>query len=467
MKKISHLVMMVLLCIFLTACGSHTGGQATNGGTSGEGTNGGSPAETNAYEPQVAMNNNGNAVIVWRQSDGTNNQIFKSEFRDGTWDTYAALTSATASTSGTDVDRPRSATDSNGNVVVVWQQTDGINSRIYKSEYRNGAWNTPAVISTDTTNPSVTKAYEPQVAMDNNGNAIIAWQQAYGPDTRIYKSEYRNGAWDTPATMSTAGVEADTPWVAMNDSGDAVVVWQQSEVDNNRIVKNEYRNGAWDTPATMTTGGVMASPQAAMDNRGDVVLVWQEFDVTVKANQIFMSDYRYRDNIGAWTWDNTLSDICTDGYDAESPQIAMDSNGNAIIVWQENNGTYNQIYKREYRNGAWDTSSPGISISPDGFNAENPQIAQDTNGNAVIVWRQFDGAFNRIGMCEYRNALWSDWTLISTAGVEADSPQVAMNNNGNAVIVWQQAQGSNQQIFKSEYGNGAWNTPVDISPAGT
>jgi hypothetical protein len=42
-----------------------------------------SPDGKDAYIPQVAMVNNGNAIIVWRQSDGSYWQTFKSEYRWG------------------------------------------------------------------------------------------------------------------------------------------------------------------------------------------------------------------------------------------------------------------------------------------------------------------------------------------------------------------------------------------------
>jgi len=38
-----------------------------------------SPDGQNASVPQVAMDNNGNAIIAWKQYDGTYYQIFKSE----------------------------------------------------------------------------------------------------------------------------------------------------------------------------------------------------------------------------------------------------------------------------------------------------------------------------------------------------------------------------------------------------
>lgn len=40
-----------------------------------------SPDGQNARDSEIAMDNNGNAIIVWVQSDGSVFQVFKSEYR--------------------------------------------------------------------------------------------------------------------------------------------------------------------------------------------------------------------------------------------------------------------------------------------------------------------------------------------------------------------------------------------------
>jgi len=40
-----------------------------------------SPGSFNAFSPKVAMDDNGNAIIVWSQLDGIKSQIFMSESR--------------------------------------------------------------------------------------------------------------------------------------------------------------------------------------------------------------------------------------------------------------------------------------------------------------------------------------------------------------------------------------------------
>jgi len=53
-------------------------------------------------------------------------------------------------------------------------------------------WTNPSTLS-DNISPNGQDAYDPQVAMDNNGGAIITCQQSDGFNWQIFKSEYRFG----------------------------------------------------------------------------------------------------------------------------------------------------------------------------------------------------------------------------------------------------------------------------------
>jgi len=161
--------------------------------------------------------------------------------------------------------------------------------------------------------------------------------------------------------------------------------------------------------------------------------------------------------IKTWLYPSDLSDnISPDGDDANYPQVAMDDNGNAIITWYQFDGRYSQIFKSEYRDGAW-THPSGLndSISPDGDDAYYPQVAMDDNGNALITWEQNDGSYSQIFKSEYCNGVWTHPSglndNISPDEDDAYYPQVAMDDNGNAIITWEQNDSSKSQIFKSEY----------------
>jgi hypothetical protein len=85
----------------------------------------------------LAINDNGEAVIVWPQSDGAKNQIFRSEYRNGLWADPKDL-SDNISPNGEDATEPDVALNSSWNALIVWQQSDGANSQIFLSEYRFG-----------------------------------------------------------------------------------------------------------------------------------------------------------------------------------------------------------------------------------------------------------------------------------------------------------------------------------------
>ncbi len=129
-----------------------------------------------ASNHQVAVDDSGNATVVWQQEDGNSTQIFVSTRRDGTW-THPILISNNISPDGQNARAPKVAMDGNGNTIVVWQQSNGTHDQIFKSEYRGGNWLHPTGL-TDNISPDTEAAVHPEVAMDNNGNAIIVWEQS-------------------------------------------------------------------------------------------------------------------------------------------------------------------------------------------------------------------------------------------------------------------------------------------------
>lgn len=412
---------------------------------------------------QTASDNNGNVLVVWQQSNGATQQIYLSEYRDGVWTHPTDLAGDAVSVGGQYAFPPRVAMDDNGTALVVWQQYDGAYYRIYTSEYRGGVWTHPADLS-DAISPAGSNAYNPSVALDNNGNAVIAWGQYDGGNYRVYKSEYRNGSWSHPSDLTTdaislAGENAYSPKVALSANGAALIVWEQFDGVNFRIHMSEYRGGVWNHPAdfdldALSLGGQdAAAPQVAVDASGDALIVWQQLDGSNV--QIFRSEYRS----GGWTHPVNLADFISNvGQNAGAPQVAMAANGDAVIVWSQVDGTYDRIYLREYRNSGWTTSftlaAPSVSIP--GQNAGNPQVAMNGSGATVVTWQQSDGNDLRIYHSAYRNGSWSHPVsrydgILSPIGSDATAPRVALDDQGDTTIVWQQSDGSHQQVYVAVY----------------
>ncbi len=418
-----------------------------------------SPDGQNANSPQVAMNN-GNAVIVWVQDDNDGNrQIFKSEFRNGIW-VHPSSIDDNISPDGTGCNDAHVAMDRNGNTVIIWVQYDGVNSQIFKSEYRNGEWKHPSSTA-DNISPDGSDCYDPQVAIDDNGNTLIIWEQSDGADMQIFKSEYRSDSWNHPTSLSDNispdGQDVNSqPQVAMDNSGNAIILWSQSDGAKVQVFKSEYRSSSWNHPTSLSDNispdGQDAEYARLSMNNGNAIIVWSQRIAALTAMHLFKSEYRN----GNWMHPSSLADnFSPDGSPANYPKPAMDNLGNTVIVWYQNDGIYNQIFMSEYRNSTWrHPSSLTDNISPDGQDAESQQTATNDNGNTIIIWDQFDGANWHIVKSEGRNGEWkhpeSVTDYISPEGQDSFFPQVVMDNNGNAIIVWCQNDGINDQIFMSE-----------------
>ncbi len=426
-----------------------------------------SPDGYAATDPHVAIDGSGNAVIVWVQSDGSYVRIYKCEYRNGSWSSATVMSNS----NNYDASSPHVAMDGNGNAIITWAQFYGFADQIYYCMYRDGAWTSPALISSNFSYA----ASSPQVAMNDNGSAIITWVQPESSYDRIYKSVYSNGAWSTPAVISSniSSYNASSPRLAMDDNGNAIITWVENDGSNNQIFKSDYRGGIWSAYDTISdnVSQPASDPQVAMDNNGNAIITWVQSDGS--DDQIFMSEYRSN----AWVNPAGSSDnISPDNYAASSPHVAMADNNTAIITWSEDTASSEQIFISEYRNGSW--VHPAISgyISPSGGgDAQLPRVAMDVNGNAVVTWVQADASsHDHVYRSEYRGGSWTNPILSayinpSVSGSENPAyPQVAMDDSGNAIITWYQKDGSStNQIFKSQAATAFVTTTAATSVTGS
>ncbi len=175
------------------------------------------------------------------------------------------------------------------------------------------------------------------------------------------------------------------------------------------------------------------SPQIAVDSNGNATAVWRQ------EGSIYANCY-----VPGRGW-GTPEPIEANTGDADSPQIAVDGNGNAITVWRQADSIYANRY--DVRIGSWGTAEP---IETNTGTAYSPQIAADSNGNAIAVWRQNDGIYaNR-----YNSVTgWGTATLIENNTGDADSPQIAMDSDGNAIAVWREEEGppTSYSIYSNRY----------------
>ncbi|HEX3361786.1 MAG TPA: PKD domain-containing protein [Solirubrobacterales bacterium] len=216
----------------------------------------------------------------------------------------------------------------------------------------------------------------------------------------------------------------------------------------------------WLAPVDLTAAGesVRTAPQVAVDRGGDAVAVWKGYD---GADDVIETASRPAG--GSW---QAPVDLSAAGHDASEPQVAVDPGGDAVAVWKRYDGT-DYVVETASRpaGGSWQAS---VAISATGQNAENPQVAVDPGGDAVAVWKGPDGSkFIVETASRPAGGSWQAPVAISAAGQNAVTPQVAIDPGADAVAVWDRYNGANHIIeTASRPAGGSWEAPVDLSVAG-
>jgi hypothetical protein len=332
-------------------------------------------------------------------------------------------------------------------------------------------WRHPSSIA-DTISMDGDDADSVSVASGLRGDAVVAWE--YG--SRIFTGERRNGAWRHPVRDVTlphnpAGGSSFDPQAAIDFHGNTVMVWTQRDSGTDRIYKSVYRNGVWTDPATLAEhisplGGDAARPKVAMETTGDAIIVWEQY--VNGRGRIFKSEYRSGVFQNPTSADDCISPPTTHAQDV---QLAIGADGHCVVVWAQSDDVNYRIFKSERRGGAWThPASFADAISPAGTDAYAPAVAFDGLGNAIITWVQSDGTVPQVFKAELKNGLWRlplDVTdNISPDGLAVHAASVAMSRLGDAVVVWRQdVSATASSLFKSEYRAGVWHVPDDVTDA--
>jgi len=142
----------------------------------------------------------------------------------------------------------------------------------------------------------------------------------------------------------------------------------------------------------------------------------------------------------------------------------VSANGNAIAVWEQQDGDVNNVWANRYEPGkGWGV--PELVEAETTEFSENPQVSIDDAGNAMVVWEQVsaDGLFVRSIWVNYyvADSGWGTPESLEADAGSAFGPQIVLNAAGNGLAVWAQSDGGGvMSIWANRYVLGAgWSGP--------
>lgn len=161
-----------------------------------------------------------------------------------------------------------------GNGMFVCETNVAINSTIIRSWYYTAATNDyagPVIISDVYTNSTeLTYAYCKRLS-----TAVAAWTEDDHIVARSKPASLNQDNW--LAITQVSGMDADQPDVSMNNLGNAFLVWRGTDAYGNRTVEFSQQassGAAWSAPIILVIDSTIELPRVAANDAGDIFVIW-------------------------------------------------------------------------------------------------------------------------------------------------------------------------------------------------
>lgn len=274
------------------------------------------------------------------------------------------------------------------------------------------------------------QAFDPIVAIDDDGNAVAIWRASSGGDTILQGATLAAGSliWVSTTDLSSTG-QAVAHDIAMNANGEAVAVWSDTPGGIVLAATLASGSGVW-VPATAPLSQPLQpgfNPQVAIDPSGNAVAVWQTNGPGAVIRGSLLA-------AGSSTWIPT-TDLTSADF-SEIPQVAVDAAGNAVAVWRTINGALNEAIhaaRLPFGSTVW---IPTGDVAPFSVTlVTDQQVAMNLAGAAIASWFEFSG-----GNTSVRAAILpigsNTWTPTDLLLPDTSFARIAIDPAGNAVAAW-------------------------------
>jgi len=242
--------------------------------------------EEEAGHSRVSINNQGDAMVVWLQTDHVYSRLYR--FSTGTWGAVELVDNIDAGTLQLGLALP---VDFRGIFTAVWSQEDDALGFpfIWSNRYTLGEGWTKADVITGSV-----QGFNPQLVIDRDDNIILVWQQdpvSGENNILICRFNALGGRWSAIEFLEVGEQPASQPQLTIDESGNAMAIWQQNRsgtfFDNNSIIYNDPPSTwvrrfnkideSWLAPQAISAlGGAIDRPAIVNSSNGEIVALWMQ-----------------------------------------------------------------------------------------------------------------------------------------------------------------------------------------------
>lgn len=265
-----------------------------------------------------------------------------------------------------------------------------------------------------------------RLAIDVEERAMLAWSK----DSHVWAASSTDTVtWDSPTQIDDATLRAGMTGFAMNASGEAALVWHAEETDPADHFKARRYSPVtgWEESSQFLDGLTADGSGGAVDinDSGSVMAV---FARNVAGGHVWARSYT---DAGGWSPASTRLDD-QPNY-SNSPDVALDGDGNATAVWEQWDGTRNRAFARRYdADDGWDESVTPLDGSEDpSVNKVRVNITADGDGLAHWTLTDYSGL-------KVRRLVSGSWQAVETVatGTSIYESDARVAPDGRIVQAW-------------------------------
>ncbi len=423
-----------------------------------------------AFRTSLAFDPYGNAIAVFEQFTEGVYRIYANQFLPdkGGWQRPVIIDAG-----------PRNAYtakvtfDHKGNAIAIFKQSDGNIYRIYANHFiRSKGWQGPVAIDSGTGD-----AEGHQILFDIDGNAAVVFEQKFKNIYRIFANQYCSAGsqckegWQGAVVIDKGESNGYFPYPAFDYHGNIYVIYYKEEGVGLEVYMSRYDEGKkmWNEPIRLTDGNTIVKNEDWNKKRSDV-----NRGIRGIYNPLFLEEIKKRIYAGNYTYNvkrfETPSKIDSRFRDAYTPSLLVNKDGEIMAFFVKWDGEHQRGYMAVYRDrDGW--SKPEI-IGAKGGDIEHIRAAINSEGEMAVVWTQWVDGNLRIH-ARVKNSVsdsvsvrknnpiththtdtfsnWGKAEIIDADEKDAYGPNVTYYGDNKIIVSWCQWEVETVKTYRNDY----------------
>jgi hypothetical protein len=349
--------------------------------------------------PAIVSDGAGGAIAAWYDDRNGNNDIYAQKIDANGSIQWTADGVALMTAAGEQYNYGIVSDGAGGAIVAIYDS--GGNGDVYAQRIAAdgtvlwGAGGLPVCTTTDL-------EMNPMVAGDGAHGAIVVFLRNIEGTTYTYANRVDAGgtvmwAAEGVPVCTAGGSQYDVKVVGV--AGGAMATWGDNRSGSNIYAQLIDSTGAvqWGATGTAvcTAVGAQETPQIAVDGAGGAIITWVDYrngpDPDIYAQRM--------SGAGSALWAANGLPVCISENVQNQVQIASDGSGGALLVWRDlraGPGDYNIYMQRIDADGAPVWLEDGVIACAAASTQQDPQIASDGMFGGIAAWTDLRSGFSAI-----------------------------------------------------------------------